>query len=118
MLERAKPDAEVRRFYQDGPVPAGGLRRGADPIRYAIGPGRCLALKEAVVLHVGNPPEGSERCRTRLPDSTSRRNWRRSEERHDRECKESEDSTNATFHDYLLFIPNCYRYLLDITTMG
>jgi hypothetical protein len=68
--------------------------------RYA--PVEVWTSKDVVVLDVGNPPEGPDRCRNRNPEPAIGRSGRRSEECHGRESKGSKNSTN--FHDYLLFV--------------
>src|SRR5688572_9352401 len=96
-VERAESDREVRWLDEHGSVPLGGIGGSGDAIRYAIGSGGGLAREDAVVLDIGDPAEGSERRRTRLPETTMSRNRRGSEERHGRERKGSEHSTKATF---------------------
>ena len=102
MRSCTEPGGAVRWFYDDGVVCDAQILRSADPIRHTIGPGGGLALENAVVLDVGNAPEGPDRCPSRrLPECTIGRGERRSEERRGRESKGREHSTNAKLHDTL-----------------
>src|SRR3712207_6868453 len=62
--------------------------------RSAIFAGGRPSLEDAVVLDVGDLPEGPELCRTRLPQTALGRGGRRSEEGRDRKGKRSEEHTS------------------------